>query len=145
MKIVDGLPPNFEAIKAALPAADEPGVMFAYGDAVYGRGLKKLSPELAAHEQVHLDRQAAHPGGVTGWWADYLASPRFRFIEELWAHRAEQQTYRKRHINQIKRAIHLNKLARRLVGPLYAIEGVTLMAATHWIDTPNLTADDLPA
>jgi hypothetical protein len=145
LRVVDGLPPNFETIKAVLPEAAADGVMFAYDGAVYGRGLKKLSPELEAHETVHLVRQIAHPGGVDGWWKDYLANPRFRFVEELWAHRAEHQRYKQRNANQIKRALHLNKLARRLVGPLYAVDGLTLMAATHWIDTPDLTDADLPA
>lgn len=119
LEVVDARPPNFDEIVKALPHAADPGVMFAYGDKVYFPGGKgPLTRELDAHERVHLDRQDKI--GVTEWWRDYLTSPEFRYVEELLAHRAEYQTYCKRHINPVKRSQFLRQVARRLASPLYA-------------------------
>ena len=54
MRQVMGLPPNFEAILAALPGAADPDVIFAYGDSVFVPSGRPLTPQLEAHEQVHL-------------------------------------------------------------------------------------------
>lgn len=119
LEVVDARPPNFDAIVAVLPGAADPGVMFAYGDKVYfpgGRG--PLTRELDAHERVHLERQK---GDVAGWWARYLAEPKFRFYEELLAHKAEYDTYCRRHINAIKRYQALTSMTTRLMSALYGV------------------------
>jgi hypothetical protein len=133
MKVVDGRPPNYDAILAVLPDAANPGVMFCYGDTVYFPGGKgPLTRELDAHERVHADRQLAYEGGPSAWWVEYLANDAFRYTEELLAHREEFSTYCARHINPIKRHQALTRMAKRLASGLYAA-GVTEFMATYGI------------
>lgn len=126
LETVDGVPPIYDAIVQVLPDAANPGVIFAYGGRVYGRGIKKvLSRELDAHERVHIERQGSDPDA---WWRQYLTDPAFRYIEELVAHRAEYRTYCARHINPVKRAQALRHIAKKLASPLYGA-GVTVETA----------------
>lgn len=118
---VDGLPPNYDVIVAALPRAADDGVIFAYDGKVYGRGIAKvLTRELDAHERVHIERQKAHPEGVVGWWKQYVADPEFRFYEELLAHIAEFETYCRRHIGYVKQYKAQQRIVDRLMSDLYA-------------------------
>jgi hypothetical protein len=121
LEVVDGLPPIYDAIVQVLPEAANDGVIFAYGGKVYGRGLKKLSRELDAHERAHLERQGADSDA---WWKQYLTDVEFRYREELVAHQAEYRTYCARHINPIKRAQALRQMAQRLTSPLYGTGGL---------------------
>ena len=128
LEVVDARPPNYDAVLAVLPRAAEPGVMFAYNGKVYfpgGRG--PLTRELDAHERVHIERQREF--GVKEWWLGYLEDPTFRYAEELLAHRAEYNTYCRRHANPVKRAQALRTIAKRLVSPLYGAGDVTLEEA----------------
>jgi hypothetical protein len=120
LETVDGVPPIYDAIVQALPEAAKDGVIFAYGGKVYGRGLKKLTRELDVHERVHIERQGADPDE---WWRKYLADPVFRNCEEFLAHRAEYETYCRRHINPKKRAQYLRLVAKRMASPLYGMNG----------------------
>lgn len=119
MRQIKGYPPNFEAIKAAFPGAADPDVIFAYGDCVFVPSGRPLTPQLEAHEQVHLDRQALHPGGAAGWWDWYIASAEFRFSEELLAHQAEYRAFDPDAMARPQRRQCLTMLAERLAGPLY--------------------------
>ena len=113
MRIVHGLPPNFDQIAAVFPAARQPGVIFTYGLIIYlSRGAKITQP-LVRHEAVHGMRQAEDPAA---WWDRYLIDPGFRLEEELVAHRVEWQAYVKRHGF---RESMLDMIAGRLSGPLY--------------------------
>lgn len=126
LKTVDGVPPIYDAIVQVLPDAANPGVIFAYGGRVYGRGIKKvLSRELDAHERVHIERQGSDPDA---WWRQYLTDPEFRYVEELLAHRAEYETFCRRHANQIKRIQYARLVAKKLSSGLYGA-GVTLAEA----------------
>jgi hypothetical protein len=124
MIIVDR-PPNFEAIKAAFPKAENDGVMFAYDGNIYNPSGKTIPPALIAHESVHLERQKfSRPdesgivyGGPDYWWKSYLENSEFRYNEELLAHAAEFKMQRTRDRNFIARLmVHT---ALRLVAPLY--------------------------
>jgi hypothetical protein len=81
-------PPNFDQILAAFPKADQPGVIFAYGDAIYSPSGFEILPALVAHEGVHLARQKDH-ARPEDWWEWYIKSDDFRYTEELLAHAAE--------------------------------------------------------
>ena len=121
LQVVDARPPNYDKILAACPDAARPGVIFAYAPHVYmpgawARGVKVLTRELDAHERVHIERQGSDPAG---WWDKYLADVSFRFIEELVAHQAEYETYKKRHLDPVKRHEALLKIAGRLSSSLY--------------------------
>jgi hypothetical protein len=116
MKQIAGRPPNFEAILAAFPGAANPDVIFAYGDRVFVPSGRPLSPQLEAHEQVHLERQAGDPAA---WWERYIADADFRFSEELLAHQAEYRAFDPDAMTRPQRRQCLAMLAERLSGPLY--------------------------
>jgi hypothetical protein len=117
LKIVSGTPPNFDAIKAALPAATRAGVIFTYGDTVYVNGDEYLPPALRAHEAVHVGQQRDYPGGPEAWWGRYLTDPTFRLSQEIPAHRAELHAWPK--TNRNRKAVEAYFIATRLAGPLY--------------------------
>lgn len=131
MNIVSGTPPNFEKIVAVFPAAARKGVVFTYGDTVYVNGDAVLPVQLEVHEGVHIEQQKLIGRDV--WWDRYLTNDRFRFEEELTAHRAE---YRK--LCSISKSLgkkHLFFIADRLSSPLYG--GVcTLKEAKKAIRAP---------
>ena len=115
MNIVSGRPPNFEKIAAVFPAARRPGVIFTYGDTVYVSGDAALPVQLQVHEGVHVEQQKLMGRDV--WWDRYLINDRFRFQEELTAHRAEYRTLCK--ISKSLGKKHLYFIADRLSSPLY--------------------------
>lgn len=118
MKIVAAFPPNIAAIHTAFGVANSPGIIFTYGDTVYCPSGRTLSPELQAHEQVHVDRQLAM--GPEKWWDEYIINPEFRLAEELPAHQAEYKLFCDRHGERKQRNDYLYFVAGRLSGPLYA-------------------------
>jgi hypothetical protein len=113
--IIVSRPPNFEAIKAAFPKSENPGVLFAYDGNIYNPSGKTIPPALIAHENVHLERQACLDPGQ--WWDAYLRDSEFRYNEELLAHAAELKAQRASDRNFQARL--LMSTAMRLVAPLY--------------------------
>jgi len=114
MKVVNGTPPNIEAIKERFPLSGME--IFCYGDTIYNPAGAGLSPELIAHERVHSERQGDDP---EGWWDRYIADQEFRYYEELVAHRMEYRVFRKRHRDRELVDKYLQVLARRLAAPMY--------------------------
>ena len=111
-------PPNIEEIAAVLPEARKGAVFFSWGPGVvYNPKRVELSPELIAHENVHGERQGAIGVGV--WWERYLADPRFRFNEELLAHRAEYQVFCEHASDRNLRYRFASAVAKRLSSKLY--------------------------
>jgi hypothetical protein len=113
--IIIDRPPNFEQIKVAFPRAENPGVVFAYGDRIYNPSGNVIPPALIAHEEVHLNRQ--RDAGPIYWWDRYLTDSEFRYTEELLAHVAEFKHQRGSDRNASARL--LLSTALRLVAPLY--------------------------
>ena len=116
-EIVKGWPPNIDAIRKVLPVTRRN--IFAYGGVIYAPGGKDLSPALIAHEKVHFRQQAAHPGGVEGWWAQFLTDVEFRLDQELEAHRVEYQTAISLDSSRHNRRKSLKLIAGRLAKPMY--------------------------
>ncbi len=119
-RIVVDRPPNWGEIIRVFPWAMKGNVFFSYGDTIYNPSNVYLNPALLAHEGLHGERQKVHPGGVEGWWRDYLNSPTFRFEEERLAHIAEVRALKDslafpRH----QRRGYLLMAAARLASPLY--------------------------
>jgi hypothetical protein len=115
VKIIVDRPPNYAAIVAAFPfVATHPAVYFCWGSAIYSPSGHPLTPSLIAHEEVHSKQQDGRP---QDWWDKYLVDPKFRFDQELEAHRIEYQWFGAEPRN--RRRIHLRGIARRLASPLY--------------------------
>lgn len=87
MKFSDQIPPIYQRCRATFgPSVDwDKGVIFTYGDTVHSK--RPLTPDLMAHEGVHVAQQAAM--GADAWWDRYLADPSFRLSQELDAYRAQ--------------------------------------------------------
>jgi hypothetical protein len=115
MKVVDGRPPNFDLILAALPGADGDGVMFCWGNTIYAPGRTSIADHFHAHEAVHSIQQGDAPGM---WWLTYIGSPSFRLEQEIPAHRAEYQ-FRCNGMGRRQRRILLRETAKKLTSPLY--------------------------
>lgn len=110
-----GRPPNFVDIAKVLPEAYRPDIIFAYAPFIYTMSPKPLAPQLIAHEQVHIERQQI--AGVGEWWFAYLHNPRFRYDEELLAHRAELRAMNG--LNRASKRAAIKTLVKRLSGPIY--------------------------
>ena len=110
-------PPNFDKILAVFPLAASPGVIFAYGDKIYVPSGKEIPPEILSHERVHCERQLNI--GVEAWWDQYLADPRFRYEEELLAHKVEYSFLRGLYPGQARKQAILSHVARKLSARLY--------------------------
>ena len=121
MQIVKNFPPNHVQICDAIPAARRPGVVFAYGDTIYVPNGKDISHHLKVHEAVHGIRQKEI--GVEFWWDKYLNDMRFRYHEELMAHRAEYLSMICGQANRNQRRAALKTVAQRLASPLYNCGG----------------------
>lgn len=114
-------PPNFARILAAFPKADQPGVFFCYGRAVYNPSKVEVPDFIMAHEEVHSISQGDDP---EGWWDRYIADRAFRLNEELLAHRCEyvflvNKEERTGPINRPRRRQLSKFCAERLLNPLY--------------------------
>lgn len=130
-QIIRDRPPNFEKILEHFPGAIRSGVIFAYAPHIYAP-LAEITDELRAHEMVHIARQEEI--GVDVWWDRYCTDPKFRFDEELLAHRVEYQWVKEHGPGRNYRRIMLKHIAERLSGPLYG-RMVSLKKAMELIDS----------
>lgn len=121
-------PPLFEEICRRFPLANQPGVIFAWGDTIYNPSGNPIGPEIMAHESVHGARQVDGTN-VVEWWSNYLLDPGFRLREEVFAHVAEYAVVSSGRGRNERRAL-LTYVARRLADPLYCYKpGLTIEQA----------------
>lgn len=114
-------PPNIQAIWCLIPESRRNGVIFAYGDKIFVPSGNDISHHLKVHEAVHCIRQKEI--GVEFWWDKYLTDWRFRYHEELMAHRAEYLSMVRGNPNRNARRAALKIVAQRLASPLYGCGG----------------------
>jgi hypothetical protein len=115
MRVVDGVPPNFDEILAAFPGIEMPGVMFCWGNTIYAPGMTSVADHFHAHESIHAIQQGDDP---SGWWKTYISSSAFRLEQEIPAHRAEFE-FRCKSLSRKKRRMLLRETAGKLASPLY--------------------------
>ena len=118
MKIVQGLPPNYEVISktfhfSSLPATFNP--VFSYGDTLYNPTGLPISQDLMVHEETHERQQKI---GVEQWWAMYLENKAFRLTQEVEAY-GEQYKFLKTVLNRKGRFAELERLSDDLSSKLY--------------------------
>lgn len=136
MEIIKGqLPPNYTEICKVFPAARNRGTIFAYGDKIYVPSGNDISHHLKVHEAVHGIRQKEI--GVEFWWDKYLTDWRFRYHEELMAHRAEYLSMIRGEANRNQRRMALKLVASRLASPLYGVGGGWKKAANDILEGIN--------
>lgn len=125
MKIIDGWPPLIDEIDKAFNVRARRDVVYAWLDTIYAPGGQRVPPQIVAHEMVHGDRQRRHPGGVEGWWRNYILSEEFRLFEEIPAHYAEYRwlvtANPSRHGRRRALTVVSHKLASKLYGNMITI------------------------
>lgn len=129
IQIEAGRPPNFAAICRVFPQSANKGTIFTYGKTIYVSDGAALPRSLIAHEVVHVAQQAMM--GAEEWWDRYLLDAKFRFGQELEAHRQEYAVAITEG-GRNHRRVALSKIAQRLSGPLYG-RCVTMSAARNLI------------
>lgn len=109
--------PNYEQILAAFPDASKPGVLFAYGEAVYNPSGVSISKAVLAHEYRHCARQ--FQGRQVQWWEQYIVDSEFRYHEELLGHVDELKVLLSNVKDRNLQYQLLTRTALRLSAPLY--------------------------
>jgi hypothetical protein len=113
--VVHGNPPNRRSIEERFGPLPE-GVIFSYAPHIYVPSGNRLTPQLRAHEAVHLEQQGTDPDG---WWARYLTDDLFRLEQEVEAHRAEWRTAQRVIADRNRKSRERLAIARRLTSPMY--------------------------
>lgn len=86
MKFKPNKPSLVHILKWKFPAIMDDTTIMVWGDVIYTP--HKLSPQLLAHEKVHIKQQRNKPLGLI-WWFRYTLSPKFRLKQEIEAFRAQ--------------------------------------------------------
>lgn len=133
MKVITDYPPNYGAIKDAIPGVvGKFGVVFTYNGAVYSPHSHILEDHLTEHEKIHVKQQSSM--GVEEWWDRYLEDPHFRLEQELQAYRTQFRFALKRYGWNKAQGL-LKSIAEDLSGPMYG-NIITLREAKHRIMAP---------
>lgn len=115
MKVLKAYPPNYPQMTRHFPQIKgKPGILFAYGDTIYNPSNVPLQPWIIAHEEVHGLRQVSD---TLAWWDKYLVDAKFRYDEELLAHREEYRVFVERMGDP--QGYYLDLVAKRLSSQLY--------------------------
>lgn len=118
MKIIIGYPPFYDRVIAAFPeVANQPNVIFTYGDIIYNPMSGNLPQYIIEHEKVHSYQQKAM--GKDEWWDKYLVDAQFRFDQELEAYRKEYKYFCKTYRDMNQRDSFLRFQALMLSSPMY--------------------------
>lgn len=114
MKVVVGYPPMYDEIAAAFEIS--PRAIFAWGDIIYNPSKGRVSKDLIAHEEVHMEQQAGEP---VRWWKRYIAEDQFRLDQEVEAYRRQYQFLCSQNRNRNYQFQVLAAMALLLSGPMY--------------------------
>ncbi|KKN25263.1 hypothetical protein LCGC14_0886650 [marine sediment metagenome] len=114
-QIIIEVPPMFDQIDARFHVKGKT-VIFSWGDKIYNPTGAEIPPQLIAHEVVHGHRQGEN---IERWWERYIEDSRFRFMEELIAHRVEYRWLLSQGVNRRTKRAALTRTAHRLAAPLY--------------------------
>jgi hypothetical protein len=115
-EIVEGNPPNIDAIRAAFDVVF--GTVFSYGNYVYNPDGVEVSVPLAAHEDTHR-RQQERAGGPERWWHRYIHDRDFRWSQEAEAYAQQYAKYCWMFKDRNARVRYLGSLAREMAAPIY--------------------------
>lgn len=122
MKVVVDWPPNIDAIDAVFDVrakiAAGRGIAFCYGERIFHPTGAYIEPSILVHEATHAMQQS-EIGGPEEWWKRYLVDAKFRFEQEIDAHKNEYAQARLDLKFRAARRVRLREIAQRLSGPLY--------------------------
>ena len=107
-------PPNIDEIRKHFELTGDE--IFTYGKIIYNPNKKTLTPDLLAHESVHLEQQS---GKAEEWWKLYLADSVFRAYQECPAHWTQYQIAKSIIKDRNKRFLYAKQLAMNLSSVVY--------------------------
>ncbi len=81
-------PPMLEVCEKYFGANWDRGTIFAYNNAIHAKNPSKITPDVEAHELVHLQQQNDF-GDADLWWDLYLKDADFRCKQEIQAYKAQ--------------------------------------------------------
>jgi hypothetical protein len=93
--------------------------IFTYGDIIFNPNELNLTPDIVAHEKVHMDQQGHNNHDAALWWGRYLREPEFRLDQESKAYTKQYEWFCQHYKDRNQRAVYLNGLAKTLSSPLY--------------------------
>lgn len=79
------------------------GTIFAYGDTIHAKNPSRITPDVEAHELVHLEQQRVI--GKDIWWDMYLKNPDFRCKQEVQAYKAQLEYALKHYDRNYRKAL----------------------------------------
>src|SRR3990167_3163232 len=119
LKIIKGLPPNIELIRAAGFEGNEDAV-YTYGEPVYSLTKKEIPPDILEHEKVHSRQQGSNPDWYISQW---LTDTDFRKDSEVEAY-AVQLNFIRENMGAKAAKEALDELADNLASDMYKL-GIT--------------------
>jgi hypothetical protein len=117
MKFSYKCPPIYKRLHDDFGVEWKDGLVITYGDTVHC--IRPLTPDLVAHEQIHIDQQLAF--GVEAWWDKYISDAKFRFDQEVKAYKNQAFFINVHVIDHNQRFSIKHRLAMDLSGPMYGM------------------------
>lgn len=81
-------PPMYDVCHQYFGADWDRGTIFAYKGTIHAKNPSKITPDVEAHEIVHLEQQRVL-GDADLWWKMYLEDAKFRSQQEIQAYKAQ--------------------------------------------------------
>jgi hypothetical protein len=128
MKERKAYPPNYAAIKAALPLGTSKP-FFAYGSILYNPHKLEIPEDVWIHEATHQAQQQLFTSPDL-WWQQYLLDKQFRQSQELEAFAAQYAFIKRLMPRAAKDALF--EYAENLSSPMYGL-GLTHLKAESMI------------
>lgn len=116
MRTLNLYPPNWDLIKIVFPKAEGTKTIFCYGNTIYNPFDIKITPDLEAHEEVHVEQQGNDPDA---WWTKYISDPQFRTEQEIEAYGVQLSFAKKNGVSGKLLYWLEDKLADALSGDVY--------------------------
>ncbi len=97
-------PPMADFCEKYFGASWDKGTIFAYKDTIHAKNPSRISPDVEAHEVVHLKQQREF-GDADKWWDAYLTDDKFRIAQEMEAYKAQIQYALEHYDRNYRRAL----------------------------------------
>lgn len=122
-------PPMLEVCEKYFGASWDRGTIFAYGDTIHAKNPSRITPDVEAHELVHLEQQRVM--GKDIWWDMYLKDADFRCRQEIPAYKAQLKYALDHYDRNLRRALrkHVYASFSRLSGGTITLAQVEQLLA----------------
>lgn len=104
IKFSDKKPPMYDVCEKYFGADWDSGTIFAYGDTIHAKHISFVTPDVYAHEAVHMRQQEIY-GDKDRWWDRYLRDQAFRCNQEVEAYKGQLQYALEKYTRNHRRAL----------------------------------------